>query len=77
MDPQLHTSSGPELEPRIDSGEREFDVLEYDQYTSANGGEKRKVAAAFLPEQCLEKLSQGQFECIGLLPGNNENYKLP
>jgi hypothetical protein len=79
--PTPQTSSTPykfrELEPRIDSGEREFDVLEYDQYTSADRGKKRKVAAALLPEQSLEKLAQGQFVCIGLLPDNNENYKLP
>jgi len=30
-----------------------------------------------LPEQSLEKLAQGQFVCIGLLPDNNQNYKLP
>ena len=47
-----------ELQPRIDSGEHKFDVLEYDQYISGDQGKNRKVAAAFLPEPYLEKLLQ-------------------
>ena len=38
---------------------------------------EKYLTAPFLPEQSLEKLAQGQFVCIGLLPDNNENYKLP